>query len=101
MGEAKARGTFDMRVKLAKEKNKNIKKIQKRIAAKVVLPPRFVLFEVAFDENTNQSAVLLVDSRPKINCTLDQMIFPYGMMREDKNRCVRVFQTALKVDGVI
>lgn len=99
MGEAGARGTFEERVKLAKKKNKHIKKVHKRINANIVLPPDFIKLETVTSPDKTKSAVLLVDQ--KHNCTLDQMLFPCDMMIKDRQRCIRVFQTSLKIDGVI
>ena len=46
-----------------------------------------------------QCALLLVDQ--KHNCVLDQMLFPIQMFNKDKQRCLNVYNTALKVDWVV
>ncbi len=100
MGEAKNRGSFEERKGQAIKADEYQKETVKRIKEKEVIPPPFVVFEIAFSPDKTKVAVCLTDT--KHNCLLDQMLFSSDMFNKDKGkRCVMLFRTALKVNYVI
>ena len=100
MGQAKLRGTFLERKVESLNKKQYQKETIKRLKEKEVIPPPFVVFEIAVSPDKTQTAVCLSDQKNR--CLLDQMLFPTEMFNADKGkRCISLFRTMLKINYVI